>query len=105
MDRVEKLLVFSMWSIFASPLVLSFDLSKMNEATKRILTNKEVIAINQDPMGQQAECVYSENGKEVYVKDLENGDMAVAFLNRGSSTTTIEIGLDNRTKQNYIVLS
>ncbi len=85
---------FSMWSIFASPLVLSFDLSKMNEATKRILTNKEVIAINQDPMGQQAECVYSENGKEVYVKDLENGDMAVAFLNRGSSTTTIEIGLD-----------
>ncbi len=94
MTNTEYQSQFSMWSIFASPLVLSFDLSKMTEETKRILTNKEVIAVNQDPMGQQAECVYSENGKEVYVKDLENGDMAVAFLNRGSNVTTIEIGLD-----------
>ncbi len=85
---------FSMWTIFAAPLIISFDLKKMNDATERILTNKEVIAINQDPMGQQGECVYSKNGKEVYMKDLENGDVAVALLNRGSSTTNIEIDLD-----------
>ncbi len=85
---------FSMWAVFASPLVLSFDLSKMNEATKRILTNKEIIAVNQDPMGQQAECVYSHGGKEVYLKDMENGDVVVALLNRNSTTTTIKIGLD-----------
>lgn len=88
---------FSMWVMFNSPLLISFDLStidKLSAATKRILTNKEVIAINQDPMGQAATCIYSEGGKEVYMKDLENGDVAVAFLNRNSAVTSMQIGLD-----------
>ncbi len=73
---------FTMWSILASPLVPVLDLRAMNDETKRILTNKEVIAVNQDRMGQQAECISDANGLEVYVKELENGDVAVAFLNR-----------------------
>jgi alpha-galactosidase len=84
---------FSLWSMFATPLYISFDLSTMTKATKEILTNKEVIAISQDPMGQQASCIYSENGKEIYMKDLENGDVAVAFLNRNDSDTEMEITL------------
>lgn len=88
---------FSMWAMFASPLLIPFDLTtidKLSAATKRILTNKEVIAVNQDPMGQAATCIYSLNGREVYMKDLENGDVAVAFLNRNASPGFIEIGLD-----------
>lgn len=86
---------FAMWSMFASPLLISFDISNMNEATKNILTNKEVIAINQDPMGQQAELIYSADGNEIYSKELENGDVAVAFLNRNATSTTMEISLSN----------
>lgn len=85
---------FSMWSIFASPLIVAFDVTTMNDETKRILTNPEVIAINQDKMGLQAECIYNANQIEVYAKDLENGDVAVAFLNRKSTAAQIEIGLD-----------
>ncbi len=84
---------FTMWSILASPLVPVLDLRTMNEATRNILTNKEVIAINQDPMGQQAECIYSKAGLEVFAKELENGDVAVAMLNRTENKSSIGITL------------
>lgn len=95
MNDTEYRSQFSLWSMFASPLLISFDLSKMNAATKAILTNKEVLAINQDPMGQQASCIYSENGKEVFMKDLENGDVAIALLNRNATTQTITVRLED----------
>lgn len=79
---------FSMWSMLAAPLTLSFELADINADTKAILSNEEVIAVNQDLMGQQAICLNPDATVEVYVKDLENGDMAVALLNRGQSETT-----------------
>lgn len=78
---------FSMWAMLAAPLTLSFELANINTDTKTILSNKEVIAINQDLMGQQAICLNPDATVEVYVKDLENGDIAVALLNRGQTET------------------
>lgn len=45
-----------------------------------LLTNDEVLAVDQDPLGRQAGCVYKENGKEVWAKQLEDGSMAVGLF-------------------------
>lgn len=73
---------FSMWSILASPLVAGNDFRKMSKETLGILTNKELIAVNQDKLGIQGFKYSAENGLEVWVKPLENGNWTVAFLNR-----------------------
>lgn len=88
MTQEEYQSQFSLWAMYASPLTLSFDIRNISDDDLRIISNKEMIAINQDRMGQAAELVsdtlVSGQQVEVYVKDLENGDMAVAVFNRGA---------------------
>ena len=83
----------SLWSLLASPLLACCDIRNMDQDTKRILTNKEVIAINQDKLGKQARRIYKENEKEIWAKELENGAWAVGFLNRNDEKT-VQISLD-----------
>lgn len=93
---------FSLWCMFATPLLISFDLSTINKATLDILTNGELIAINQDRLGQQARCVYSHEGHEIYLKDLENGDIAIAILNRNNTKSDFNLKLaDINLKSRY----
>ncbi|WP_292009529.1 glycoside hydrolase family 27 protein [Chryseobacterium sp.] len=73
---------FSMWAMLAAPLIAGNDLKNMDEETKKVLTNKNVIAINQDKLGVQALKYKDEGEFEIFFKPLENGDWAVAFLNR-----------------------
>ncbi|MEG1643013.1 MAG: glycoside hydrolase family 27 protein [Bacteroidales bacterium] len=97
---------FSMWCMFASPLTLSFDVRQMDDATKKIIMNKEMIAINQDRLGQQAILLENNDGKEIYYKDLENGDMAVALFNRNDKPEVMEVKLKSiylSSKKNYLV--
>lgn len=75
----------SLWAIMAAPLIASNDLRSMNAATKRILLNKEVIAIDQDPLGKQGERRVAEDDWNVFVKPMANGDVAVAILNRSEA--------------------
>jgi alpha-galactosidase len=82
MSFAEDKAHFSMWCMLAAPLVAGNDLRKMSEQTKSILTNKDVIAINQDGLGIAAYRNSSENGLETWVKPLSNGSWAVCFLNR-----------------------
>jgi alpha-galactosidase len=63
----------------------------MNEATKNILLNEEVIAINQDALGKQAVRVIKNDTLNVFVKPLSNGDYAIAFLNRSDAIQTFNI--------------
>ncbi|HWB25062.1 MAG TPA: glycoside hydrolase family 27 protein [Chitinophagaceae bacterium] len=73
---------FSMWCMLAAPLMMGNDLRKMTPETKATLTNKDVIALDQDKLGIQA-FRYSKTGKtEVWFKPLSGGDWAVCFLNR-----------------------
>ena len=83
---------FSLWAIMAAPLIAGNDLSNMDEATKRILLNREVIAINQDPLGVQGRRVSKDGDKEVWVKPLSGGGRAVLLLNRG--TQPVQIAVD-----------
>ena len=74
---------FSLWCMMASPLMAGNDLRNMSDETLKILTNKEVIAINQDPLGIQGFKYFKEDDWEIWAKPLENDELALCFLNRG----------------------
>ena len=80
---------FTMWSLMASPLIAGNDFRIMSKETLAILTNKDMIAINQDKLGIQGFKFSAEDGLEVWVKPLLGGDWAVAFLNRSDSAKKI----------------
>jgi alpha-galactosidase len=84
---------FSMWAILAAPLIAGNDLRSMSAATKTTLTNSEVIAVDQDPMGIQGRKVASPGTNlEVWSKTLSGTNVrAVALLNRGSSAASITV--------------
>jgi alpha-galactosidase len=75
---------FSMWAMLAAPLLAGNDLPNMKPEIKAILTNKDVIAINQDKLGKQGRRVYSEGEVDVWARDLAGGAKAIAVLNAGS---------------------
>ena len=75
---------FSMWAMLAAPLLAGNDLPNMKPEVKAILTNRDVIAIDQDPLGKQAHYAYSSGEVEVWVRDLQGGARAIAILNVGS---------------------
>lgn len=81
---------FSMWSIMAAPLLIGTDLRTAPESAFEILTNDEVIAVDQDPLGKQGEVVSSEGGRWVVSKELADGSRAVALFNEGSRAQRIE---------------
>jgi alpha-galactosidase len=73
---------FSLWCMLAAPLMAGNDLRKMSEQTTAILTNKDIIALDQDPLGIEAFRFYAFDGIEIWVKPLADNEMAVCFLNR-----------------------
>ncbi|MGC8750332.1 glycoside hydrolase family 27 protein [Hydrotalea sp.] len=75
---------FSMWCILAAPLMAGNDLRKMTVATKNVLINKNVIAVDQDPLGIEGFAYTEKDSVETWLKPLQNGDWAVCFLNRSN---------------------
>jgi alpha-galactosidase len=84
----------SLWCIMAAPLIMGNDIRNMNQVTKDILLNKEVIAVNQDSGGIQGTKIKSTNGLDVWCKPLgsKTGDTkAVALFNRNANTAEITV--------------
>ncbi|MFJ5972451.1 NPCBM/NEW2 domain-containing protein [Streptomyces sp. NPDC093060] len=89
---------FSLWSVMAAPLLIGTDLRKASQATFDILDNKEVIAVDQDPLGKQGTVVSSAGGRWVIAKQMKDGSRAVALFNESGSaqriaTTASAVGL------------
>ena len=82
---------FSLWAILAAPLIAGNDLRNMTPETQEILTNKEVIAVDQDPMGREGRRVAKDGDLEVWAKQMQDGGRAVILLNRGSSPHEISV--------------
>ncbi|HPB53922.1 MAG TPA: hypothetical protein PLR22_09620, partial [Saprospiraceae bacterium] len=82
----------SLWCLMAAPLMISCDIRNMNTATKRILTNKDIIAIDQDMLGTQAVRHIIDDIWHIFMKPLAGGDIAVGILN--ASDTTMAISAD-----------
>lgn len=94
----EQRTQMSLWSMMASPLLISTELREIGKASLRILRNSAVIAIDQDRLGKQARVIRSHKGLTTYVKVLANGDRAVALLNETGRaamihTTATAVGL------------
>lgn len=89
MSVAEDRAHFSIWCMLAAPLMAGNDLHKMSEETKNILTNKEAIAIDQDPLGVECFRYYLFDGIEILVKPLSKGDLAICFLNRSDRTQQV----------------
>ena len=92
---------FSLWSMMDSPLLIGTDLRKATPATLAILGNKDVIALDQDPLGSQATVLSSDGDKYILTKKLADGGRAVALFNAGDqaqqiSTTAEAAGLPKR---------
>lgn len=88
---------FTMWCMLNSPLLAGNDLRNMSHETIDILTNKEVIALNQDPLAYQARKLVDNGNIEIWAKPLgsvDGGIIAVVLLNRSGKTKTIELDLE-----------
>lgn len=79
---------FSLWAMLASPLIAGNDLRTMSETTRKILTNKDIIAINQDKLGYEALRMLDTGKLNVFIKKLDNNEWAMLFLNRTDNTMT-----------------
>ncbi len=79
----EQYTHFTIWSMWSAPLMLGCDLEKADDFTLSLLKNPEVLEINQDRLGAQAEVVFDQNGFLIMKKPLYNGDIAIAIINKG----------------------
>jgi alpha-galactosidase len=91
MNNTEYRAHFSMWALLAAPLMAGNDIRDMTPEIRDILTNKEVIAIDQDPAGLQGRRVRKDRDLEVWSTQLADGGRAVALLNRGSSQASMAV--------------
>lgn len=91
----------SLWCLLSAPLLLGCDLERLDDFTLSLLTNDEVLEVNQDPLGRQAARVWKDGNLEVWAKDMEDGSKAVGLFNRGESPSKIvarwsDVGLSGR---------
>jgi alpha-galactosidase len=81
----EQYTYMSLWTLLSAPLILSSDLTQLDSFALSLLTNDEVIDVNQDSLGKQATRVFNSGGLSVWAKDLEDGSKAVGLFNLGDS--------------------
>ena len=89
MTRGEAQAQFTMWSVSAAPLIIGSDVRALSQAAVNMLTNPDVLAVDQDSMAVQGRPISTQGDGQVWVKPLANGDRAVALLNRGATPLTI----------------
>ena len=82
---------FSLWAMLAAPLISGNDLRDMKPEIQEILTNKEVIAVDQDKLGRQGRRVRKNGDLEVWARPLEGGNRSAVLLNRGTVEKSITV--------------
>ena len=93
----------TLWAMLAAPLLAGNDLRQMSPETLAILTNREVIAVDQDKLGKQGSQAWKSGDQEIWTRQLSGGDMAVAFFNRARDEAKIlvkwaDIGVPTKRK-------
>lgn len=92
---------FSLWCMMNAPLILGNDLRKMPQSVLDIVTNKDLIAINQDPLGKPCKRIHR-GFVDILAKPLSNGETAICFFNRGVASKKKTIQLDELAKDTYV---
>jgi len=95
MTTIEYRSHLSLWAMLAAPLIAGNDLRDMKPEIQEILTNKEVIAVDQDPLGSEGKRVRKNGDLEVLARPLQGGDRAVILFNRGSAEREITVNWED----------
>jgi alpha-galactosidase len=90
----EQYTHISLWCLLSAPLLIGCDLTQLDEFTLGLLTNDEVLDVNQDPLGRQAARVKRDGFREVWAKPMADGSLAVGFFNRGPFETEVSVALE-----------
>ena len=85
---------FSFWALLAAPLIAGNDVRSMSPEIKEILTNSEVIAVDQDKLGQEGRRVRKDGDLEVWARTLADGSRAVILFNRGTADSKVSVTWD-----------
>jgi len=93
MNEEEYRTHMSLWVLLAAPLIAGNDLSKMTEADKSLLMNKDAIAIDQDALGKQGDRLYQSGDFDVWTKPLSDGRIAVGLFNRSWDNRDVSVDL------------
>ncbi|EHO39684.1 Alpha-galactosidase, NEW1 domain-containing protein [Caldithrix abyssi DSM 13497] len=89
----EQYTHISLWALLSAPLLLGCDLQRLDDFTLNLLTNDEVLAVNQDPLGKQAVPIIKAGDIHVYKKELADGNVAIGIFNLGKETKTYSLNL------------
>ena len=87
----EQVTHITLWSMIASPMLLGCDLTQLDDFTKTVLTNPEVLAVNQDPLGKAGTRVSQDHHTEAWARPLWDGTNAVALFNRGIREAEVSV--------------
>jgi alpha-galactosidase len=87
----EQYTHISLWCLLSSPLLIGCDMTQLDPFTLNLLTNDEVLAINQDPLGREASRIARADDAEVWAKDLADGSKAVGLFNRWELPQTVSV--------------
>lgn len=87
----EQITHITLWSMLAAPLLIGCDLSQLDDFTLALLTNDEVLAVDQDPLGKQGTRRWAEGDIEVWARPLLDSAMAVALFNRSAGEREISV--------------
>jgi len=85
----EQVTHISLWSMLAAPLIIGCDLTQLDSFTLNLLTNPEVIDVDQDPLGKAGTRLETDNQTEIWTKPLAGGHLAVALFNRGETSAKV----------------
>lgn len=94
---------FSLWCMMNAPLILGNDLRNMSEQVKSIVTNKGMIAINQDALAKQAKRI-KKGGVDVLAKPLADGATAICFFNKKSRCSSVKFNIPSLANDEYVAL-
>jgi alpha-galactosidase len=85
----EQYTHISLWCLLASPLLIGCDMTQLDPFTLSLLSNDEVLEVDQDPLGKQATRVAKHGNLEVWAKEMSDGSKAIGLFNRGNAETTV----------------
>jgi hypothetical protein len=91
----EQYTHISLWSMLSAPLLIGCDLTKLDEFTLNLLTNDEVLAIDQDPLGSQAVPVIKKGDMQVWKKKLADGNYAIGIFNLGKESGSFTLNFSD----------
>jgi alpha-galactosidase len=91
----EQMVHISLWALQAAPLLIGADMTQLDEFSINLLGNREVLAVNQDPLGRAAGRVLAEPWFEVWARPLEDGSMAVGLFNRAPVKSEVMVGWED----------